>query len=185
MLKNTVQAWGWVAKSFHWLLALLIPGQLVLGWIAEEAPVSPQKFELFVWHKSIGISILLLAILRLGWRFANAAPATPAGIASWEERFARGGHVTLYILMLAVPLSGWWVADTSRIPFKLFWHVPVPDLVAPDKQLSELAASMHGLLTTALIVVVFVHVLAALRHHFLLRNNTLRRMLPSISEPRS
>lgn len=185
MLQNTERAWGAVTKSFHWLVAILILGQLVLGTIAEEARVSPLKLDLFVWHKSIGVSILLLVILRVAWRLKNPPPTAPAGIAIWEERLAKVGHGLLYLLMVVVPLTGWWVSDTSRIPFRLYWTVPVPDLMAPDRDLSELAADAHGLLTKLLLAVVVVHILAALRHHFLLRNDTLLRMLPFQQDPRS
>jgi len=82
-----------------------------------------------------------------------------------------------------VPLSGWWISDTSRIPFKAFWLVPMPDLLAADRDMSQLAATVHGILVTALLVLVAVHVLAALRHHFVLHNDTLRRMLPRRRNP--
>jgi len=185
MLTNTEHTWGSVAKSFHWLIAILILGQLVLGTVAVESRVSPLKLDLFVWHKSVGVSILLLVILRLAWRLKNSPPAAPGGSTAWEKRLARLSHGLLYLLMVAVPLTGWWVSDTSRIPFKLYWAVPVPDLMAPNHDLSEFAASVHGALTTLLLAVVVVHSLAALRHHFLLRNDTLSRMLPFRQEPRS
>jgi cytochrome b561 len=184
MLNNSKHAWGTVAKSFHWLVAILILGQLVLGTIAVEARVSPLKLDLFVWHKSIGVSILLLVILRAVWRLTNPAPASSAKISVWEVRLAMVGHWLLYFLMVVVPLTGWWVSDTSRIPFRLFWTVPVPDLMAPDHNLSELAADVHGVLTKLLLAVVIVHIFAALRHHFMLRNDTLLRMLPLRQDPR-
>ena len=178
MLRNSQSAWGSVAKSLHWIIALLIIAELVLGNIAEALKVSPQKFELFVWHKSFGITILILAVIRITWRLGNPPPAAPAGTPTWEKRLAQAGHGFLYLQMFAVPLTGWWVSDTSRIPFRLFWSVPVPDLMAADRELSELAASVHGILTKLLLFVVVGHIIAALRHHVLLRNDTLVRMLP-------
>lgn len=177
MLRNSQENWGTVARSLHWLMAALILVQLVLGPIAEEMRFSPTKLELFVWHKSIGISVLLLVVLRLAWRLGNSPPAESPGIAPWESRLAKLGHAALYLLMFAVPLSGWWISDTSRIPFRWFWTVPLPDLLPADGDMSELAEDVHEALTRALMVVVAVHVLAALRHHFLLRNATLVRML--------
>ncbi len=100
------------------------------------------------------------------------------GIALWEDRLAKVGHGVLYLLMVIVPFAGWWVSDTSRIPFKLYWAVPVPDLLAADRDLSEFAATAHGVLAELLLFVIVIHVLAALRHHFLLHNETLLRMLP-------
>ncbi len=176
--RNTAQSWGAVAKSFHWVLALLILCQLALGKIAEGARLSPLKLDLFVWHKSIGLTILLLVILRLAWRLNNPPPSTPAGIPAWETKLARIGHILLYVLMFAVPMTGWWISDTSRIPFKVFWLVPVPDLIATDKGMSELASEVHGALTTLLLLIVLIHIAAALRHHFFLHNRILTRMLP-------
>ena len=175
-LRNTELAWGLVAIVFHWLIALLILGQFVLGWIAEDMRLSPDKLELFVWHKSLGITVLLLVALRLAWRLLSSPPAALSR--GWETRFAKLGHALLYLLMFAVPLSGWWVSDTSRIPFRIFWHVPTPNLMEADKAASELAAQAHGTLTTLLLVIVVVHILAALRHHFWLHDATLARMLP-------
>ena len=178
MLRNTQHAWGSITKSLHWIIALLIIAQLFLGTIAEQFRVSPQKFELFVWHKSLGITVLLLVVVRIAWRFGNPVPRPPANTKPWEKRLALAGHSLLYLLMIAVPLTGWWVSDTSRIPFRLFWSIPVPDLMAANRDLSEVAAAVHGILTKLLLFVVVAHIIAALRHHLLLRDNTLLRMLP-------
>ncbi len=175
MLQNTKSNWGAISVAFHWLIALAIFAQFLLGWIAEDMRMSPDKFELFVWHKSIGVTVLLLVALRLAWRLHSAPPQS---IASGRELLlARVGHASLYVLMFAVPLSGWWISDTSRIPFRIFWHVPTPDLMAANREASELAEQVHGALTTLLLILVVVHILAALRHHFLLKDATLRRML--------
>jgi len=176
VLRNSRYAWGRIAIAFHWLLAALIFVQFALGWTAVEVQVSPQKLGLFIWHKSVGVSILLLVLLRLGWRLGNEIPAAAAGLTVLEKRLARAGHGLLYLLMLAVPLTGWWISDTSRIPFRLFRLLPAPDLLPADRAMSELAARIHGTLTTLLLIVIGIHVAAALRHHFLLHNETLRRM---------
>ena len=178
MLQNTERTWGAIAKSFHWLIAVLILGELVLGTVAEDMKFSPTKLDLFVWHKSIGVTILLLVVLRVAWRFRNPPPTEPDTTAPWEKRLAQVGHGLLYLLMFAVPLTGWWISDTSRIPFSLYWTVPVPDLMAANRDASELAADVHGVLTKLLLATAVIHILAALRHHFLLRNDTLLRMLP-------
>ena len=176
--RNTSNNWGTVAIGLHWLLAVLIIGQCLLGGAAEEAPVSPEKFDLFVWHKSLGVTILLLVLARLAWRLGNPVPDLPAAVTRRERQLARAGHWLLYGLMIAVPLSGWVVSDSSRIPFRIFWSVPTPDLLTANKDLSELAGETHEFLVTALLLVVAGHVLAALHHHFIRRNNVLLRMLP-------
>lgn len=177
-LRNSENAWGPIAIGLHWLLAILIIGQFVLGVVADEARVSPAKFELFVWHKSFGVTILVLVALRLVWRLANPTPRLPDRIPAIERNLARGGHILLYALMIAVPLSGWVISDTSRIPFRIFWSVPTPDLMQADKGASELAAGIHGALVIMLAIVVLLHAAAALRHHYIGHNDVLARMLP-------
>jgi cytochrome b561 len=139
--------------------------------------LTPAKLDLFVWHKSIGVTVLLLAVLRLAWRLANPPPALPAATPPWERKFAAAAHWVLYLLLFAVPLSGWWVSDASRVPFKGFFFLPMPDFIATDRALQESAAEVHEVLTMTLLIVVLGHVAAALRHHFLLRDDVLRRML--------
>jgi cytochrome b561 len=175
--RNTADSWGAAARGLHWLIAALILAQFVIGSIAEEMKLTPAKLDLFVWHKSIGITVLLLAILRLVWRMGNPPPLPLTGMPEWERKLAAVAHWVIYVLIFAVPLSGWWVSDASRVPFTAFFVVPMPDLIATDRALQEAAAEVHESLTTALLIVVIVHVAAALRHHFLLHDDVLRRML--------
>jgi len=175
--RNTGNTWGAVARGLHWLIAVLVLAQFVIGTVAEEMKLTPAKLDLFVWHKSIGVTVLVLALLRLGWRLGNPPPAPPAGTPGWERKLASLAHWVLYALIFAVPLSGWWVSDASRVPFKAFFFVPMPDFIATDRALQEAAAEVHEALTITLLVVVMLHIGAALRHHYLLRDDVLRRML--------
>jgi len=175
--RNSADSWGATARGFHWLIAALVLAQFVIGSIAEDMKLTPAKLDLFVWHKSIGVTVLLLAVLRLAWRLANPPPALPAATPPWERKFAAAAHWVLYLLLFAVPLSGWWVSDASRVPFKGFFFLPMPDFIATDRALQEGAAEVHEVLTMTLLIVVLGHVAAALRHHFLLRDDVLRRML--------
>lgn len=179
MLRNTSASWGAVAKFLHWSIATLIFVQFALGWIAVSWRLSPTKLELFTWHKSIGILILLLVVLRLLWRFANVAPALPVDTPAGERTAAHASHTVLYLLMLAIPLSGWVINSAAKIPFRVFWLFPLPSIVAPDKTVAELAKQIHFILFIAIAVVVGIHIAAALRHHFVKRNVTLTRMLPN------
>ena len=178
MLRNTDNTWGTIAKFFHWTLAILIFLQLALGKYAEALDLSPHKLDMFAWHKSVGVSILLLVVLRIAWRLANRPPSPPAGLSKYETRLAQIGHLLLYGLILAVPVSGWIASDTTRVPFKAFFVIPMPDLLEADRSLQDTAASIHEGLIVALLAVVLLHVAAALRHHLLLRNDVLRSMLP-------
>ena len=176
-IRNSAETWGAVARGFHWLIAVLILTQFVIGSVAEEMKLTPAKLDLFVWHKSIGVTVLVLALLRLGWRLGNPPPAMPAGTPGWERKLAAIAHWVLYVLIFAVPLSGWWVSDASRVPFKAFFFLPMPNFIATDRAVQETAAEVHEALTMTLLLVVIVHIAAALRHHFLLRDDVLRRML--------
>ena len=107
MLRNASDSWGAPAKLFHWVTAALILAQIALGVMAASWRVSPTKIELFFWHKSTGMLILALVALRLLWRLANPPPELPSGIAAWERAAARLSHLLLYVLMIALPVTGW------------------------------------------------------------------------------
>src|SRR5882672_12544278 len=117
MLRNASDSWGAPAKVFHWIMAALILAQIALGLMAASWRVSPAKLELFFWHKSTGMLILGLVALRLLWRLANPAPALPPGMPAWERAAARLSHLLLYVLMIALPVTGWMVNSASNIPF--------------------------------------------------------------------
>ena len=176
--KNSSASWGAPAKLLHWLIAALILAQIALGLTAKGWRLSPTKLELFVWHKSVGMLILALVLVRLAWRLANATPELPAGTPAWERAAARASHALLYVLMLALPFTGWIVNSAAGVPFSIFWWIPLPAIVAPDKHTADLAATVHGSLFALLALVLVVHVAAALRHHLVKRNDVLARMLP-------
>ncbi len=178
MLRNTADSWGAPAKFFHWVMAALILAQIALGLMAASWRVSPTKIELFFWHKSTGMLILLLVALRLLWRLANPAPELPSGMPAWERAAARSSHLLLYALMIALPITGWIVNSASNIPFRIFRLIPLPAIVAPDQYTADLAALVHRGLAALLALVLAAHIGAALRHHFVKRNTVLIRMLP-------
>jgi cytochrome b561 len=159
------------------LIAGLIISQFILGPLAESWRLSPTKLDLFVWHKSIGILILALVLLRFLWRLLNPTPALPADLPRWEQFAARVSHILLYLLMFLLPISGWLINSAANIPFKVFWLFPLPDLVQKNKELKELAETLHLALVIGLVLILMVHVGAALRHHFIRKNNVLRGML--------
>jgi cytochrome b561 len=178
MLRNTDLSWGAPAKLLHWMVAALVFVQIALGWAAVSWRLSPTKLDLYTWHKSTGMLILLLMVVRLAWRLVNVTPALPAGMRTLERRAARAGHLLFYLLLLAMPLTGWIVNSAENIPFRMFWQIPLPALVAPDEATARAAARIHLALFVALSLLLAVHIGAALRHHFLKRNDVLARMLP-------
>jgi cytochrome b561 len=176
MIRNDSQTWGSVARALHWSIAALIGIQLCLGWIGGEMARSPAKVNLMTAHKSLGLTVLALVVLRILWRWANVAPQPPERSPRWEILAAKASHLVLYLLLVAVPLSGWVAASTSAIPWKFWWLAPLPNLLEPQPDLHEVAGEVHEALVTTFLVVLGVHVVAALRHHFLQRDRVLMRM---------
>jgi cytochrome b561 len=178
VLRNTAETWGAVTKFLHWLMLALIVLQLTLGGLAVSWRLSPTKLNLFVWHKSFGILILVLAVARLIWRLGNPTPALPAAMSKAEKTAARSSHALLYLIMIAIPLSGWVINSATNIPLNIFFLFPWPDITAPNKALAEMAKTVHLVLWLILAATLTVHIGAALQHHFIKRNEILRRMLP-------
>lgn len=171
-------AWSPVAKLFHWSTAVLIIVMFGLGWLAVSYPMSPTKLKLFNWHKSLGLFILAWVVLRILWRLTHRAPALPDEQSRAEKWAAHVSHTGMYVLMLAMPVSGWIINSAADFPLKWFGLFPVPQLVAPDEALQNAAETSHFFLFWALLGVVVIHVAAALHHHYVRRNEVLRRMLP-------
>jgi cytochrome b561 len=122
--------------------------------------------------------ILLLMVARLAWRWASVAPALPAGMAPFERNAARLSHILLYVVLLLMPLTGWIINSAANIPFRIFWLVPLPAIVQSDKALADATARVHLALFVMLSLLLVLHIGAALRHHYLKRNDVLTRMLP-------
>lgn len=166
-----------LAKTFHWVMALAIIGMLCMGLYMESLPFSPQKFELFQLHKSIGITILMLAAARLLWRFTNPAPMLPAHMPLWQKAAAHGTHFALYALMFAMPLSGYIMSDAGGYHPNWF-GLNVPILTGPNPTLAKNLGMFHTYGSYAIWVLLAGHVGGALFHHVIVKDTTLRRMLP-------
>lgn len=187
MLRNSIAGYGRIAIAFHWTMAALILGMLGLGlYMSDLPPADPETFKLYQLHKSFGLTALALASLRLLWRLANATPALPAAMPRWERLGAHLGHFGLYALMFAIPLSGWAMVSASpwNIPTVLFDtlhvpHLPIPEALGAKAAVETFFKQMHELFAFALIGLLIVHVAAALKHHLLSRDDTLRRMVTS------
>ena len=180
ILRNTRQRWGAVAMAFHWIMALIILAMIPLGIVAVNWRLSPTKLELFFWHKSFGITILALVVLRLLWRYANPTPALPQDTPRVERFLAGLSHALLYALMIVIPLSGWVINSAANFPFKVFGIARLPEIVEPDKATQELASDVHLGLVITLVVILAVHIAAALRHHMVKRNDVLSKMVPRL-----
>jgi cytochrome b561 len=186
MLLNTERSYGWMAIVLHWTIAILIVGQWILGKVMKNIADQRLSFDLIQWHKSFGLLILALAVLRLVWRLLNPRPALPVEMSGLERQAAGWTHRSLYVLMILLPLSGWAIASATvlEIPTFAFYLFVVPDLPMPRSDAAEaLWTSVHQVLGWLLLVFVALHVAAALRHHFLLRDGILLRMLKPETPP--
>ena len=177
-LRNTLSSYGSVAKLLHWSIVLLIIAQVVLAKMAEDLPNGLRKLELLAWHKSGGMLIFMLAVLRLGWRLANPQPAPPPGTPGWQRLAASVSHRLLYALILIQPLTGWIMSSYKNYPVSFYGLFQWPDLVAPDEGMHELFEEVHEWLARALVTLAIIHASAALYHHFGRKDDVLRRMLP-------
>ena len=164
------------AKGLHWLMAVLIIGLLVLGIYLHELPLSPQKLQLYSWHKWAGVTVFLLVWLRLAWRVTHQPPPLSDALSPLNRLAAHAGHAVLYVLMIAIPLTGWLMSSAKGFQTVWFGLLPIPDLLGRDKELGELLANVHKLLNLGLMATLLGHVGAALWHHFIHKDDTLRRM---------
>lgn len=168
--------WNPVARALHWTMAALIVVQAAVGWIAQSMNRSPARIDAMTLHKSLGITLLLLLLMRVVWRLTHAAPKLPPGSAAWEVFASRTAHFSLYALLAAIMFSGWTAASAYLVPWKLWWVLPLPRIVPPDKATHEFAAGLHEALIVAFLVLLAVHVAAALWHHFVKRDDVLAGM---------
>ncbi|MGQ0430547.1 MAG: cytochrome b [Gammaproteobacteria bacterium] len=166
-----------MAQALHWVVVLLLIGQVTVGKIAHEMPDGFDKLVLLARHKSVGITILGLAALRLAWRLLDRPPPPPP-MPRWQLLAARANHAAFYVLLFAMPISGWLMSSASNYPVSWFGLVQLPDFVAPDRELKHLLEEVHETLAKTLIVLAVLHVTAALKHHFVDRDGLLWRMLP-------
>jgi cytochrome b561 len=189
MLRNTSTGYGTIAIAFHWTMAVLIIGMLALGiYMHELPPTEPATFQLYQLHKSIGFVVLALAAVRLVWRLINPAPQLPSGMHSLEKFAAHLGHVGLYLLIFAIPVTGWFMVSASPwgIPTILFNvlpvpHLPIPEALGSKDQAETFFKLLHEYGAFLLIGLIVVHIAAALKHHFIARDETLKRMVSTAS----
>ena len=178
-LKNTSERWGPVSQALHWLIVLMILGLAIAGLTMGKLPKTPKYFWVYTAHKSMGLTVLALVLLRIGWRLYAGAPKPVAGTPTWQERIATVTHWMLYALILAMPLSGWLYDSASGLrPFRWFGLFDVPKLTAPNDALRDASHAAHEWLFWVLVALVAVHAAAAFYHHIFLRDATLTRMLP-------
>ncbi|MEY4593008.1 MAG: hypothetical protein RIR18_1903 [Pseudomonadota bacterium] len=167
-----------LAKWLHWLMAGLLIGLLALGVFMHDLPLSPQKLQLYSWHKWAGVTAFLLVTFRLIWRVLHRPPALPESMPKRLQQAAHLGHLVLYVLMFAIPLSGWLMSSAKGFQTVYFGLLPIPDLLGKDLELGKQLHAVHEALNLLFVAVIAGHVGAALKHHFIDRDDILKRMLP-------
>jgi len=176
-----------VAIALHWIIALIIVGNLIGGlnldyFLDNPDPAMKQLgFTIIGVHKSLGLTVILLTLVRIGWRIANPPPPLPGHMTATETILAKVTHYGFYALMLLMPLSGWAMSSTGKVQYPILWFglFEVPKLPLP-KSLGGVFRESHEILGWIIIAMLALHVLAALKHHWFDRDNVLARMLPLI-----
>jgi len=174
-----MQRYTKTAMVLHWLIALMIVSAFFLGLTMVDIPgFTPTKLKYFSWHKWLGVTVLALAAVRLLWRQANRPPAPLVSIPPWQHKVADGVHYLLYFLMFAAPISGYLYGSAAGVPVVYLKLIPLPAIIGPDPELKAILKTVHYVLVMTMAGVVVCHALAALKHHFIDRDITLKRMLP-------
>ena len=181
------QAWHGFSRLLHWAMALVVLGMLGLGtYIDTFVQDVYEAFDLIQLHKSWGFVAFALGMVRIAWRCLTPAPALPDGMPGWQRMASRVSHLLLYALLIVMPVSGWLYASASEvqdlfgIPNEVFGLFALPDPFQPgSRELADVFGSIHGIASRLLILVVAVHVAAALKHHFIDRDKVLMRMIRS------
>ncbi|MEW5250025.1 cytochrome b [Microbulbifer discodermiae] len=177
-VKNTQDHYGWVAIALHWLMAPVVIGLFALGWWMRQLsyydPWYRQGPEL---HKSIGVLLLVLLVLRLVWKLYNRSPAPEPGTPRWQQLGARLAHGVIYLLLFAIGISGYLISTADGRPIEVFDLFSLPATIGGIPNQEDIAGEIHELLAWTLITLVALHALAALKHHFIDRDGTLRKIL--------
>lgn len=173
-----------MAQSLHWLIVLLVLCQFVVGIYGKDLPVGIERLKLLSFHKSVGITVFALVILRLLWRFYTPPPKLPPGMKPLERFAAHFSHVALYGLLLVLPILGWLTSNASNLTVRWFYLFNLPNLMGPDRDIARLTKDLHDLGGWCLLALVCLHIAAAFWHEFARHDGVLRRMLPLWMLPR-
>lgn len=185
MIRNSQHAYGWPAITLHWVVALLIIVTFGLGLWMGEVPLRDDRPYYYAIHASLGITLLVILVLRIVWALLNPAPDAPAGTPPWQHAAARLTHLSLYVLTLATVLFGWFLAsveDTPIVPLA-FGLVPLPSPLPLPHSAEDFLEEAHEIAAYALIAVASLHILAGLWHHYVMRDDTMRRMIGTGAQP--
>jgi cytochrome b561 len=166
------------AIALHWGMAVLLIALFTVGLYMHDLPLSPWKLQIYSWHKWAGVTAFILVLVRLVWRMTHRPPELPWSMPKIMQLGAHIGHAALYLLMIAIPLSGWLMSSAKGFQTVYFGVLPIPDLLHKNKELGEVLRIVHESLNYLLAVVVVGHAAAAIKHHLIDKDDVLARMLP-------
>ena len=167
--KNTVDSYGWVAKTFHWGMFVIIVAQFYFG---------NNMKEMGKYHIATGFAILLLMLIRFAWRASNPVPKMPDGTGSLQTMAAHGLHILFYAVLIGMPIAGVAIVQGKGFPVSIMGWFNLPTIFEKSESGAELASTMHGVVAKVILLSVLLHIIVALYHHFGKKDNVLKRMLP-------
>lgn len=177
-LKNSTEHYGLVSKLLHWLIAILIIVLLGIGWWMVDLTYYDKWYtDALLWHKSLGVCVGLLVFLKLGWRSTTANPHAQSSLTSFETMASQLVHYFLLLAMLIIPVSGYFVSTSEGASIEVFNWFSFPAFIEINENTRDIAINIHYYIAYATLAVVMLHASAALKHHFIDKDNTLKRML--------
>ncbi|WMW79956.1 cytochrome b [Undibacterium cyanobacteriorum] len=179
---QTLKRYPSLSIALHWLIALLIIMAFALGTYMTDMSISPTKLKYYAWHKWLGVTILVFVAIRLLTRLTLGTPDHLGSLKPWEKSLASATHVTLYVLMFAVPITGYLYSYAAGFPVVFLGLVQLPAVLGPFPELKDSFKDAHEILTSAMAILVLLHIGAALKHRFIDKDQTLQRMLPGRTE---
>lgn len=166
------------AIALHWLMACLIIAVYFMGISIDDIPIGPDRILLVTWHKWLGVTIAFLWFVRVAVRLSHQAPAMPASSPAWQNMAAHLVHLALYVLMIAIPVSGWLMSSAKGYTTTFFGLFDLPNLLEKDKALGHTLKEVHSFMANTLMILVVAHIGAALKHQLIDKDNLLDRMRP-------
>lgn len=166
------------AIALHWMIALMIAVAFSVGLYMCDLKLSPWKLHVYAWHKWLGITILGLVFFRIVWRVSHHPPPLPVHMTRWMKRISGLAHAAIYVLMIAIPFTGWLYSSAAGVSVVYLNLIPLPDLIGKDKTLSHFLMEVHEFLNWTMLALVALHVVAALKHQFMDHDHLLERMRP-------
>lgn len=182
MLGNSSERWGLIQQTLHWLVVALVVAQLLVGMTLAGTPVDDPLWQsLFPVHGTIGLSILIVMVARLVWRVANPVPTLPDSLKPWQKKLAHANHWLLYLMLIGLPLGGYGMVNLYGQPVPFFgWELP--QILPENQELAAQVKTLHSLGAAIIVTLAALHIAAALRHGYVLRDGVLQRMAPFMKQ---